>query len=225
VRAGPTDQRHSEHPWQGFHIDHDTGSFLPPWNRPSRFDYLGCGILLHDVGVDCAPTVMIPGSHTALPPLLPRLVREGSFTLPQIIPDIRRVPELSARSLFTGSRGSVGISSSYLVHAAQPFADKRQQRAAWTLSLGRASDMAYDRFGNAFLYGERQFTLPFWTRTSERVRSLFGWPRPGHPYYTPVTLELLGLQYPGMDLSPYAEALAAVSGTAGEGTGMAHAGR
>src|SRR5476651_2078966 len=49
VRAGPNDKRHDEHLWQGYHIDHDTNSFLPPWIGCGYFDYMGSGIILHDI--------------------------------------------------------------------------------------------------------------------------------------------------------------------------------
>jgi ectoine hydroxylase-related dioxygenase (phytanoyl-CoA dioxygenase family) len=207
VRAGPTDRRHPDHPWEGFHLDHDTGSFLPPWNEHGRFDYVGCGVLLHDIGEDCAPTVLVPGSHRLSPERRVQLAREGLMTPRGVVPDVRKIPEFSPRAVFTGKRGSVGFSTTHLLHAAVPFRDKSLQRAAWTMSVGRADTMPMVRFNNAFMYGEREFTIPFWTKTSPRVRSFFGWPPPGHAYYTRETLELLAIQYPGMDLSPYAAAL------------------
>ena len=30
LRSGPSDRRHAEHPWQGYHVDHGTNTFLPP---------------------------------------------------------------------------------------------------------------------------------------------------------------------------------------------------
>jgi Phytanoyl-CoA dioxygenase (PhyH) len=36
----------------------------------------------------------------------------------------------------------------------------------------------------------------------------FGVPRPGHPYWTPLTLERAQTRYPGWDLTPYREAIA-----------------
>ena len=39
-----------------------------------------------------------------------------------------------------------------------------------------------------------------------RQRDVFGWPPVGDPYWNAQTLDGVGLRYPGLDLSPYAEA-------------------
>jgi len=49
--------------------------------------------------------------------------------------------------------------------------------------------------------------MPFLTQTTPRVRSVFGFPEPGHPYYTEETLSLLASTIPGMDMTPYREAM------------------
>jgi hypothetical protein len=203
MRSGPTDQRFPANPWEGYHYDHDTGSFLPPWIQPGVFDYLGCGVLLDDCDEDCAPTVLVPGSHRMVPELYSRLVREGLLIPPSSFTDIRRIPEFAERRSWTGKRGSLGISSSYLVHSAVPFKDPSRQRAWWTMSIARAADLAWNRFTTPFAPGERTHLMRFLNRASARVRSLFGWPRPGHPYYTAQTLEHLALQYPELDLTAY----------------------
>ena len=63
MRSGPTDERHAEHPWQGYHIDHYTNCFLPPSRGVGAFDYVNSGVYLHDVEEDGAPMHVIPGSH------------------------------------------------------------------------------------------------------------------------------------------------------------------
>jgi len=206
IRSGPTDTRHPANPWEGFHFDHQTASYLPPCNQPNAYDYIGSGILLHDVTEDCAPTAMIPGSHRIVSSILPRLAKEGVYQSGGFT-DVRKVPEFAARTPFIGKRGSVGFSSSYLVHAAIPFQNKTKQRAYWTMSFGRTAQAAFIRHASLFDYQQRAFSVPFWKKTTTRVRSLCGWPPPGSPYYTPETLELLAIQFPGMDLSDYAAVL------------------
>jgi hypothetical protein len=208
VRAGPTDRRFPEHPWQGFHIDRASGTFLPPHPQQGRYDYIGSGIFLHDVDEGCAPTVMIPGSHRLIPGILPRLQREGIFHPPSGFTDIRAVPEFSLRARITGTKGSASFNCTNLVHGAVPFLDRTQQRAWWTMSFGRASEVLVNRLGNAFSYELRGASVPFWTQTTARVRSLFGWPHPGDPFYSQETLALLAMWYPHMDLSEYQAALA-----------------
>ena len=203
MRSGPTDKRHAAHPWEGYHLDHDTNCFLPPSGEVGRYDYVNSGVYLHDVDDDGAPMHVIPGSHRQLAQLLPRLIQEGSFTGRHAIKDIREVPELAKPVPTTAKAGSTLFYSSYLVHAAVPFQNKRKQRAFWTLSMARADNQSWAKLANPWSYPERGFFIPFWTQTSPRVRSLFGWPPPGHPYYTPQTLDLLGTWFPGMDLSAY----------------------
>jgi hypothetical protein len=43
----------------------------------------------------------------------------------------------------------------------------------------------------------------FMPRCSVRQRDLFGFPRPGDPYWTEQTLADVAARYPGMDMSPY----------------------
>ncbi len=209
VRAGPTDTRFPAQPWEGFHFDHASGSFLPPWDEPGRFDYLGCGVLLTDVDEGCAPVVQVPGSHRGVSALLPRLVKEGVCAPPSGFSDVRRIPEFAKRTTWTGRRGTLGIGSSYGVHAAAPFADKQRQRAWWTVSFNRSADLPFNRWTTAFAGAERARLIAYLNHAPARVRALFGWPSPGHPYYTPATLAALHAWYPDMDLSAYRDGMAA----------------
>jgi hypothetical protein len=208
LRSGPTDKRHSEHPWQGYHIDHNTNCLLPPFGEVGRFDYVNSGVYLHDVEDDGAPIMMIPGSHKLAHEAYLRALAAGNASGGSIT-DLREATELAEPAPAVGKRGSAVFYSSYLVHAAQPFADKRVQRALWTLSMCRRDNDRWTRFANPFIYGEREHMLPFFTRTTPRVRSLFGFPEPGHPYYTEGTIKLLADFIPGIDLEPYRQTLAA----------------
>ena len=195
LRSGPTDQRHSEHPWQGYHVDHGTNTFLPPSDTIGAFDYVNCGVYLHDVDDDGAPMHVIPGSHRQAAAALLRL--GGN------IGDIRDVPEFAEPVPTTARAGSALFYSSYLIHAAVPFANKRKQRALWTLSMARSDASGWTKLANPWSRPEREHFTPFWEKTTPAVRSLFGWPAPGHAYYTETTLKGLAIQFPKMDLSPY----------------------
>ncbi len=214
VRSGPIDKRYGDQPWQGYHIDRHSASFLPPHTDPGRHDYIGSGVFLHDVDAGCAPTVMIPGSHRLIPGILPRLAKEGLFHPPCSFTDIRAVPEFAPRGNITGTKGSASFNCTNLVHGAVPFLDRSQQRAWWTMSFGRRAEALENRLGNVFTYEKRAQGIPFWVKTTARVRSLFGWPKPGDSYYNPETLALLAMWYPGMDLSAYHAALPAALHTA-----------
>ena len=208
LRSGPTDARHAEHPWEGYHIDHYTNCLLPPHDSVGRYDYVNSGVYLHDVVDGGAPMMVVPGSH--------KVAQEAycnAFAADNAgggsIHDLRKVAEVAEPVPAVGPRGSAAFYSSYLIHAAQPFTNKRVQRAFWTLSMcGRDND-AWTRFANPFIYGEREYMMPFLTTTTPRVRSLFGFPEPGHPYYTAKTLALLEATIPGLDTTPYRKDLSA----------------
>jgi len=203
VRAGPSDKRHSPEAWQGYHIDHDTNTFLPPFVATGTFDYVNSGVFLHDVLPDGAPMQMLPGSHLDLVRNLDRWVRDGLANPMGGFDDIRKIDEFAPPVDCTATKGSALFYSSYTVHAAIGFKNKSVQRALWTMSIANADTQSWTRYAVPFHYGERDFFIPFWKTCSPRVRSLFGWPPPGHPYYTPQTLAVLAARFPGFDLSGY----------------------
>jgi hypothetical protein len=210
VRAGPNDKRHFAHPWQGFHADHDTNTFLPPREPVGQYDTLATTILLHDIDPDGAPIMMIPGSHVDLAKNAVEYVRAGWMTSTNFLHDIRNFKSYDPNKFRStvGKKGSVLFYSSYTVHAAIPFQNRTVQRSLWTLSMGRRSNQPWTGFvPPSYRYGEREHFVPFWQTTTPRVRSLFGWPKPGHPYYTRNTLELLHGTFPKVDLEPYYAAL------------------
>ena len=195
MRSGPTDKRHPEHPWQGYHADHGTNTFLPLSNAIGSFDYVNSVVYLHDVDDDGAPLHIIPGSHRQAADLYLRA--EGRLD------DIRKVPEFAEPVPTTAKAGSALFYSSYLVHAAVPFENKRKQRALWTLSMARGDTSRWTKLANPWSPPERQFFQPFWEKTTARVRTLFGWPAPGHPFYTETTLKGISMRFPNLDLTPY----------------------
>ena len=142
---------------------------------------------------------VIPGSHRQAGAVL----LEVGQSVGGSIPDLRDFSELGTPVATAASAGSVLLYSSYLIHAAVPFKDKRQQRACWTLSLAREATSRWTKLANPWSGPERQHFQPFWEQTTPRVRSIFGWPPPGHDYYTEATFKSLALNYPEMDLSPY----------------------
>ena len=113
------------------------------------------------------------------------------------------MPEFAAPVPTTAKAGSALFVSSYLVHAAVPFRNRRRQRAFWTLSMCRADNSRWTKLANPWTGPEREHIKPFWETTTPRVRTLFGWPPPGHPYYDGDTLANLEVLFPGLDLTPY----------------------
>ena len=195
MRSGPTDKRYPEHPWQGYHADHGTNTFLPLSKAIGSFDYVNSGVYLHDVDDDGAPMHVIPGSH--------RQAADVYLRSEDGLDDIRKVPEFAEPVPTTAKAGSALFYSSYLVHAAIPFENKRKQRAFWTLSMARGDTSRWTKLANPWSGPEQQFFRPFWEKTTARVRTLFGWPAPGHPFYSETTLRGIATRFPKMDLTPY----------------------
>ena len=109
VRSGPNDNRHEPEPWQGYHIDHDTNSILPPWIGTGAFDYVNSHVMLHDVLDDGAPMQMIPGSHLQLTRNLVQWARDGVASARGMFDDIRKVPEFSKPAGVTGPKGTATV--------------------------------------------------------------------------------------------------------------------
>lgn len=193
MRSGPTDKRHPDHSWQGYHPDHGTNTFLPLSRAVGTFDYINSGVYLHDVDDDCAPMHVIPGSHRQAADVV---LRGG-------LDDIRKIPEFAEPLPTSAKAGSGLFYSSYLIHAAVPFENKRKQRAFWTLSMARGDTSRWTKLANPWNGPEQKFFQPFWEKTTPRVRALFGWPEVGHAYYTETTLKGISMRFPNMDLSPY----------------------
>jgi hypothetical protein len=206
VRFGRQDTRPVAEPWKDYHYDNNTCSFLPPHPSIKRYDYINSAVFLHDVGADDAPLHILPGTHHLLEEMMPQFVETGDG-IRNGFADLRKIPEFGTPIPMTGKAGDTLLYSSYLVHGAVEFADKDKQRAFWSVSLGRTENDSWNKYSHLYPYPDRPYSIPFWTQTTARVRSLFGWPQPGAPYYTPQTLKLLAAWYPGMDLEPYYSAL------------------
>ena len=196
MRSGPTDKLHPEHPWQGYHPDHSTNTFLPLSHAVGSFDYVNSAVYLHDVDGDGAPMHVIPGSHRQAADVI---LRMGMHWLD----DIREVPEFAEPVPTSAKAGSALFYSSYLIHAAVPFENKCKQRALWTLSMARGDTSCWTKLANPWGGSEQQFFQPFWEKTTPRVRTLFGWPELGHAFYTETTLKGISQRFPNMNLSPY----------------------
>ena len=76
-REGLTDSRHSEHPWQGYHIDNATNSPLPPHPDWQRYGYILTAIFVHDIELDGAPMLVCPGSQNQLDKIWAKYPRQS----------------------------------------------------------------------------------------------------------------------------------------------------
>lgn len=203
VRNGLQDTHGGEPDGQGWHVDNWGFTFLPISSDADRYAYVNAWVFLHDIDDAGAPVHVIPGSHRQAACLVPALMKQGLWEGRNNFKDIRGIGEFAAPVAATGRAGSVLLYNSYLAHRAVPFRDRRRQRAVWHVSLARRDAQGWSQFATQWGWAERVPFIDFWAKTTARARSLFGWPPPGHPYYTKQTLETLAAWYPGMDLSEY----------------------
>jgi hypothetical protein len=228
-RAGATDTRHPETGpwdpdapagWPGFHMDHGTNSRLPPADDFELYGYINSAVYLHDVEDGGAPMLVVAGSHAQAPALCARLFREAEADAEAAggMPDLQHaIRTLAPPAPAVGRKGAALFYSSYLLHAAQPFRDKRVQRAFWTLSVCRADCQDFNKLSDPWAGPDAGYMRAFAeTCTSPRVMALFDTPAaararakqpalppPGHSYYTGQTLGLLERWLPDVDLGPY----------------------
>jgi Phytanoyl-CoA dioxygenase (PhyH) len=207
TRTGPTDTRYKPNPWEGYHIDHDTESYLPPASYLDGYAYVNCHILLHDIDSDCAPMQVIPGSHYLVAEHFADYCKQEFLSDRGNFADIRKLHGLSTSVSVEGLSGSAFFYSSYLIHSAIPFQNKKSQRALFTITMFRSDNNSWKRLSWPYTFLDRPLANGFCAQTTTRARTVLGWPPPGHPYYTADTLTLLSKWYPGIDLTDYKEAL------------------
>ena len=199
LREGLTDKRYSEHPWQGYHIDNGTNSEMPPHPDWQRYGYILCSIILHDIDLDGAPMLICPGSQDQLDSIWEKHPGSAGGLG---IPDLREFKELAKPVPLIAKAGSAVYRSSYIVHAAQPFANRSKQRVWMGYHFHRADNDGWCRTTRPIPRSSPHY-MKFITNTTPAVRSVLGWSSPGDPYYTPEALDRLAQAYPGIDLKPY----------------------
>lgn len=199
-REGLTDTRYSENPWEGYHIDNGTNSQLPPHPDWERYNYLLSGIILHDIDEDGAPMLVCRGSHKQLASIYNR---HGGRAGGMGLSDLRECEELAEPTPVTAKAGSVAFRSSYLIHAAQPFANKQRQRGWMGFHFHRADNADWCHTTRPVPGWTTPEFVSFVADSTPRARHLLGWPNLGDSYYTEESLQRLANAYPGIDLTPY----------------------
>jgi hypothetical protein len=158
-------------------------SLIPPRMEPG-FWHLETFLYLSDVDEDCAPPRLVPRSKSDLPY------------------DALYEHELVA----TAKRGSLLAYRSDVWHRGSDFARPDASRFVGVVAFRPASAewFGYDavpRLGNSAL-----FAKVVAGKTPDDL-SLFGIPRPGHPYWNAATVDAMEAKYPGLDIAPWRDAL------------------
>ncbi len=148
-------------------------------------------LFLHAVGEDLGPTHVVSTTLTSDLPLLPHCATREEH------PDF-----YEAEASAAGPAGTVLAYRGETLHRATNLTALRGARYTLHCSFRPAGDEWVGRQG----WGNRSFD-PLWNSFVDRAPpeqlELFGFPTPGHPFWTPQTLEALALRYPGLDVTPW----------------------
>lgn len=175
---------------QEHHRDYLNHTPLVP-SSDIRWRGLEVFIWLHDVPEDHGPTHIVPLGVTSDLPALPH----GYW--PAERPDLYAA-EVSA----AGPAGTVVAYSTDTFHRGTKLTAAGAARYTAHVSYRHAANAWTSRHA----WGDQSFHpdwRPFVEQASLRQLLLFGFPPPGHPYWTPETLSGLGVRYPGLDLTAW----------------------
>jgi len=148
-------------------------------------------IWLHDVPEDHGPTHIVPMGVTRALPAMPH----GYLRAER--------PELyDAEVSAAGPAGTVVAYSTDTFHRGTQLTAPGAARFTAHVSYRHAANAWTGRHS----WGDRSFDRnwqPFAEQATVRQLLLFGFPPPGHPYWTEETLAGMAARYPGLDLSPW----------------------
>ncbi len=180
---------------QQLHRDYTNHTIVVPPDDP-RFGHVEMFLYLNGVAVDTGPTTVVSRVHTEHLPVVP--ARRGRDAAPE---------------LYDHEQVVVGPPGTLLVYWPSTFhrgtAMRRPRAARYTLHLNYRTAAAewVGRRGWG-QWANQPMWVPFVERLTPDQLMVFGFPPPGHPYWTPRTLEGVQLRYPELDMSPWRAAIA-----------------
>ncbi|MBV9794456.1 MAG: phytanoyl-CoA dioxygenase family protein [Actinobacteria bacterium] len=173
---------------QEHHRDYLNHTPLVP-SRDRRWRGLELFIWLSDVPEDHGPTHVVPLPVTA-----------GVAALPHGYLRTERPDFYQHERSAAGPAGTVVAYSTDTFHRGTEITAPRSARFSAHVSYRHADNSWTGRQA----WGDRSFHpdwAPFVTQASVRQLLLFGFPPPGHPYWTRQTVADLAVRYPGLDTS------------------------
>ena len=178
---------------QPLHRDFGSHSLVVP-RADVRYQQLTTFIFLSDVTEDDGPTHIVPYESGRDVPYTPLYIPFGELT-------DREVP-------CTGPAGSLLIYRTDILHRGSNFAAPKRSR----FSILADYQVRGTTWGGKMAWPKQspERWAKFIPQCSVRERDLFGFPRPGDPYWTEETLAGGSARYPGIDLAPYRAAVAVV---------------
>ena len=187
---------------QDLHRDYLNQTLLVPTKDP-RFQQLEMFVFLVDVPEELGPPHLVPSEYTAdlpwNPNFFPRSGGTGDFVSTADSRHLYAVEQSGA-----GPAGTVIAFTTDTLHRGTGLTAPRGARYSMQVVYGPAQVDWGQRMGWAV-----RSHLPEWyefvDRAAPRQLELFGFPPPGHPFWTEETLTGIAQRYPNLDLSPWAQ--------------------
>jgi hypothetical protein len=175
---------------QPHHRDYENHTIVVP-RADGVMPQMTCFILLSDVTELDGPTKAVPIDKTRDLPIGINRTKLGEFFEDEVA--------------VTGPAGSILIYKTDVFHRGSDFkapgrsrfvmpVDFKPRGWRWQGKLAWPDHATTQKWKDAM------------TAMTPRQRDVFGWPPVGDPYWNAQTLEGVGLRYPNLDLTPYAEA-------------------
>jgi Phytanoyl-CoA dioxygenase (PhyH) len=175
---------------QTHHRDYRNHTIVVP-RADQLMTQMTCFILLSDVTELDGPTKAVPLEKTRHLPLGVNRTQMGEFFDDEVA--------------VTGPAGSILIYKTDVFHRGSDFKGPGRSRFVMPVDFKQRGWQWQGK-----LAWPNQATTQAWTDAmigmTPRQRDVFGWPPAGDPYWNEQTLADVALRYPGIDLSPYAEA-------------------
>ncbi len=175
---------------QEHHRDYLNHTPLAP-SSDIRWRGLEMFIWLSDVTEELGPTRIVPLPET-----------EGLPALPHVYMRNERVELYEHEVSAAGPAGTVVAYSTDTFHRGTELVAPQAVRFSIHASYRHAENTWTSRHS----WGDRSFHpdwQPFVERASTRQLLLFGFPPPGHPYWTEETVEGVAARYPNLDIAPW----------------------
>jgi hypothetical protein len=172
---------------QEHHRDYLNHTPLVPSASDLRWRGLEIFIWLSDAPENDGPTHLVPLPVTAGVPALPHGYRRAER------PDFYQHEQSGA-----GPAGTVVAYSTDTFHRGTEITAPRSARYSAHVSYRHADNLWTGRHA----WGDHSYHRdwkPFVEQATMRQLLLFGFPPPGHPYWTPQAIRDLGVRYPGLD--------------------------
>ncbi|MFI0450116.1 phytanoyl-CoA dioxygenase family protein [Actinomadura sp. 6N118] len=187
---------------QDLHRDYLNHTVLVPSTAPGC-QQLEMFVFLGDVPEELGPPHLLSRAHTADIPAVPNwFLRPGQDSAWRFNEDSGSPQMYGAEVSGAGPAGTVIAFEAGTFHRGTQLTAPRGAR--YSMHLGfRPSSLAWgQRAGWAARSFEREW-VEFVHRATPRQLQAFGFPPPGHPYWTPQTLAGMALRYPELDLTPW----------------------